>query len=60
MEDLLIALALAMAIEGAAYALFPDSMRRAIAVMLAQPADRVRLMGVAVCAVGVGLVWLLR
>lgn len=60
MDDLLVALALMLAIEGAAYALFPDGMRRALAVMLQQPSDRIRLIGVAICAVGVGLVWLLR
>ena len=60
MDDLLVALALALAIEGAVYALFPDGMRRAMAVMLSQPAERVRLMGLLACAAGVGLVWLLR
>ena len=60
MEDLLVALALMLAIEGAAYALFPDGMRRALAILLEQPADRVRLIGVVACGLGVLLVWLLR
>lgn len=60
MDDLLVALALAIALEGALYALFPDGMRQALALLLSQPTERVRMIGVAVCAVGVGLVWLLR
>ncbi|ANK80486.1 MAG: hypothetical protein TEF_06490 [Rhizobiales bacterium NRL2] len=60
MHDLLVALALMVAIEGAAYALFPDGMRRALAVLLDQPAERIRLTGLVACIVGVGLVWLLR
>lgn len=60
MDDLLVALALAIALEGALYALFPEGMRQALALLLSQPAERVRMIGVAVCAVGVGLVWLLR
>ena len=60
MDDLLVALALAIALEGALYALFPDGMRQAMALMLSQPAERIRMIGVVVCAVGVGLVWLIR
>lgn len=60
MDDLLVALALAIALEGALYALFPDGMRQALVLLLSQPADRVRIIGLAVCTVGVGLVWLLR
>ncbi|PJK29867.1 DUF2065 domain-containing protein [Minwuia thermotolerans] len=60
MHDLLVALALMVAIEGAAYALFPDGMRRALAVLLDQPTERIRLTGLVACIVGVGLVWLLR
>ncbi|WP_417518271.1 DUF2065 family protein [Minwuia sp.] len=60
MTELLVALALALALEGAAYALFPDGMRRAMATLLSLPADRIRVMGLVACVTGVGPVWLLR
>jgi len=61
MTDLLLAgLALAMVIEGAAYALFPDAMRRAMATMLMQPADRIRWVGTGIAAAGVLLLWVVR
>lgn len=60
MHDLLVALALAIALEGALYALFPEGMRRAMVIILGQPADRIRMIGLLVCAAGVGLIWLIR
>ncbi len=54
------ALGLALVIEGALYFAFPDAMRKAVAAMLAMPALRLRLAGLAVAVVGLGLVWLLR
>jgi uncharacterized protein YjeT (DUF2065 family) len=60
MDDLLVALALAIALEGALYALFPDGMRSAMVMILSQPADRIRVIGLLVCMTGVGLVWLIR
>lgn len=60
MQDLLVALALAIALEGALYALFPNAMRQAMAMILSQPADRIRVIGLLVCAAGVALVWLIR
>jgi uncharacterized protein YjeT (DUF2065 family) len=59
-DDLLVALALAIALEGALYALFPNGMRQAMVHILSQPADRIRVIGLLVCAAGVGLVWLIR
>jgi uncharacterized protein YjeT (DUF2065 family) len=60
MQDLLAAFALVLVIEGALYALFPDAMRRAIAVALAMPSDRVRTAGLVAACIGVVLVWLVR
>lgn len=60
MTDLLTALALAMAIEGALYALFPDGMKRMMLYALSQPLSHLRTAGVVAAVVGVGIVWLVR
>ena len=60
MEDALVALGLVLAVEGALYALFPEGMRRAIAMALALPADQLRLAGAVAALLGVGIVWLVR
>lgn len=60
MEDALLALGLVLAVEGALYALFPEGMRRAIAMALALPADQLRVAGLVAAALGVGIVWLVR
>ncbi|MBM3549516.1 MAG: DUF2065 family protein [Alphaproteobacteria bacterium] len=60
MEDALLALGLVLALEGALYALFPDGMRRALAMALALPADQLRIAGLAAAAIGVAIVWLIR
>ncbi|MBM3532506.1 MAG: DUF2065 domain-containing protein [Alphaproteobacteria bacterium] len=60
MEDALLALGLVLALEGALYALFPEAMRRAMAMVLALPVDQLRLGGVAAAAIGVAIVWLVR
>jgi uncharacterized protein YjeT (DUF2065 family) len=59
-EDALLALGLVLALEGALYALFPDGMRRAMAMALALPADQLRIGGVVAVALGVAIVWLVR
>jgi len=59
-SDLGVALGLALALEGAAYALAPDMMRRLYAIMLTEPVPRLRLLGIAAMAVGVLVVWLIR
>lgn len=60
MEDFAAALGVALVLEGAAYALFPEAMKRALATVLAQPQGHLRTVGVAAAAVGVGVVWLVR
>ena len=60
MTDLLTALALAIAIEGAAYALFPQGMRTLMMQVLAQPTSTLRAAGLVALAIGMGAVWVIR
>ncbi len=60
MEDALLAVGLVLALEGALYALFPDSMRRALAMAVALPPDQLRIAGLVAALLGVGIVWLIR
>jgi uncharacterized protein YjeT (DUF2065 family) len=58
--DLGVALGLALAIEGAAYALAPDLIRRLYATLLMEPVPRLRIMGAIALALGVLIVWVIR
>jgi len=60
MSDFFTALALALAIEGFAYALFPDAMKRMMANVLTMPVGNLRLAGLVAAVTGVGLVWAIR
>jgi uncharacterized protein len=60
MADLITALGLAMVIEGVLYALFPDAMRRMMAIVLGQPQNQIRAAGLFAAALGVLIVWLVR
>ena len=60
MSDLLTALALAVAIEGIAYALFPDAMKRMMASVLEQPAANLRTAGLIAASLAVVVVWMIR
>jgi uncharacterized protein YjeT (DUF2065 family) len=60
MHDLWTALALMLVIEGVLYALFPEPMRRALAVVLSQPPTMLRVGGLGAAVAGVAWVWLLR
>lgn len=60
MIDFIAALGLAMAIEGIAYAVAPDGMRRMMQSVLEQPAATIRFAGLFLAVVGVGVVWLVR
>ena len=60
MTDLWTGVALALVIEGALYALFPEAMKRAAARALMVPPLALRLAGLAAACVGVGVVWLVR
>lgn len=52
-----LALGLAIALEGALYALFPAAMRRVIARALDQPENTLRIGGLVAAVAGVALVW---
>lgn len=54
---LLKAIGLALALEGALYALFPSAMKRAMSVVLSQSTEQLRYAGLAGAVLGVGLVW---
>lgn len=60
MQEFMIALGLAITIEGMLYALFPDGMRRALAAALAQPPATLRMAGLVMAVFGVALIWLIR
>ncbi|MSP50355.1 MAG: DUF2065 domain-containing protein [Alphaproteobacteria bacterium] len=60
MEDVFLALGLVLALEGALYALFPQGMRRALAIAVALPPDQLRVAGVGAALLGVAIVWLIR
>lgn len=59
-DELLTALALVLVIEGALYALFPEHMQRAMAMVMELPPSSLRLAGLAGTVTGVALVWLIR
>ena len=60
MYDLWTALALAIAIEGFAYALFPEGMKRMMASLLNMPTSNIRSAGLTAACIGVALVWFIR
>ena len=60
MTELGLALALMLGIEGALYALFPDTMKRMMRLLQDQPSTPIRWTGVGVAALGVGIAWLIR
>ncbi len=60
MLDLLTALGLAIAIEGALYALFPDGMKRMLEQVGTLPSSVLRSAGLVAACLGVFFVWLIR
>jgi uncharacterized protein YjeT (DUF2065 family) len=59
-QELITALGLAVAIEGALYALFPATMKRVLREALEQPENVLRMAGLAAAAGGVVIIWLIR
>jgi uncharacterized protein YjeT (DUF2065 family) len=59
-DDLVLAVALLLVIEGALYALFPDGMKRVLARMVLMPTGSLRSAGLVSAVAGVGIVWLVR
>ncbi len=60
MVDLITALGLAITIEGIAYALFPDGMKKMMAQVLILPSGNIRAAGLAAAAAGIFILWLVR
>jgi uncharacterized protein YjeT (DUF2065 family) len=60
MSEIVGAVGLILALEGALYALFPDAMKRLAAQVTDTPGDTLRIAGVVSAALGVGIVWLVR
>lgn len=60
MDAFITAMGLAIAIEGIAYALFPDGMKQMMAQMMTQPSSSLRKLGLLATATGVAVVWLIR
>ena len=60
MRDFLTALALILVIEGIAYALLPEIMKRLAARTMKTPAQALRVGGLIAAFLGVVLVWALR
>ncbi|MFQ5348674.1 MAG: DUF2065 domain-containing protein [Rhodothalassiaceae bacterium] len=59
-SDLGVACGLMLTIEGAAYAIAPDFMRRLLALVLGEPVARLRVVGAMTALVGLLIVWLIR
>lgn len=59
LTSLLQGVAVVLALEGIAYALAPEAMRRALVVLITTPESRLRLGGLVAAVLGVGLAWLL-
>ncbi len=60
MVDLITALGLAITIEGIAYALFPEGMKKIMAQVLTLPSGNIRVAGLAAAAAGIFILWLVR
>ena len=60
MRDLVVALALALAMEGLLFAAFPDAVKRAMLDAAHTPSDRMRIVGLGSAAIGVVIVWVVR
>ncbi|WBX85693.1 DUF2065 domain-containing protein [Sphingosinicella microcystinivorans] len=54
-NDLLAAIGLALVLEGAAYALFPDAMRKAAAMLFTRGESAVRIAGLGAVVIGVAV-----
>lgn len=59
-EMVLVALALVLVVEGMAYALFPDGIKKMMAAMQEMPAPTLRSFGMAAAITGMVILWLMR
>lgn len=60
MNEFIVALGLAFAIEGFVYAAFPEQMLRMLETVRSQPPGTLRLGGLVAFAIGVAVVWIAR
>ena len=60
MSELFTALALAIVLEGIAYAAFPEQMKRALAVLLETPNSTIRVVALTSAAAGLIVLYLIR
>jgi uncharacterized protein len=60
MSDLVVALGLALAIEGLLFAAFPDAVKRAMIDAAQTSSERMRLVGIGSAVIGVVIVWVMR
>lgn len=60
MDDLFIGLGIALVIEGALYTLMPDGMKRLMLAAIQQSSGALRVGGLALAVVGLGVVALVR
>ncbi len=60
MKDLITALGLVLVIEGVLYALFPQAVKRMMAMAQEMPSRILRVGGLLAAALGLVLVWLIR
>jgi uncharacterized protein len=57
-DTLVTALGLVLVFEGLTYALVPGQMKKMMAMLQETPAERLRMIGTAMLAVGVFVIWL--
>ena len=60
MDDLITAFGLVLVIEGVAYALFPNALRRLVQATLELPPKQVQAVALAMAGTGLVIVWLVR
>jgi len=60
MDDLIAALGLVLVLEGVAYALFPNALRKLVQATLELPPKQVQAVALAMAGTGLVIVWLMR
>lgn len=60
MSEILLAIGLIFIIEGGLYAAFPGAMKRMMLLVIAQPADALRMIGFGGATFGVAILWFVR
>ena len=59
-DELIVAIALILVVEGGLYALFPDGMRKIALRIEEVPTSSLRNAGLLAAIIGVGIIWLVR